>query len=487
MIRLWFRNALAYTNALPVKTVFMAAFLFCALPVTVTTALIMPPGQAPDETSHLVRAAGLLHGAVMGVREPRFDQVMQPNAKVWASGVKADTGLVTVSAFSVVDMNGRLVETMQKFKILQSYAGDHALFYEYIPNTVQYFPIAYLPATLGLAAGLAVGATPFTCILLARLCMAAAFLALGLVTLRIAAYGEALLLTVLLLPMTVFLAGSLNQDGLLIATACLACAALTRGWRIFGLVALTCMLGSKPPYLLLLGAFLLPFSAPGFWRRARAVALAVMPVLVWVALVSALVMVPLGTPPYHPGPLYTGDRSVLLDHADPGGNLHILLSKPSRFLTMAWDMWGDQGGWIWREAIGVLGSLQIFLSDSVYIGWSVAIAVAMLGLLVQVRPTRLGAADATLNAVTILAIIAVTVWAISVGMYLSWDNLGAPEFGGVQGRYLLPLLPFMLFVVPQIRAIPRLPVLLPALPAFALGLYDIGDIPVQLVRAFYLQ
>jgi hypothetical protein len=177
----------------------------------------------------------------------------------------------------------------------------------------------------------------------------------------------------------------------------------------------------------------------------------------------------------------------LLDHAGPGVNLHILLAQPARFVTMAWAMWRDQGVWIWREAVGVLGALQIFLPDSVYICWSLALGAALLGLLFQPRPARLGAVDASLNAVLIPAAFIITAWVISVGMYLSWDNIGAAEFGGVQGRYMLPLLPFLLFAVPQLRWGQRLPVLLAALPAMALGVYDIGYIPLLLVRTYYLQ
>jgi hypothetical protein len=48
------------------KSAVMALFLLCALPVTVFTALITPPGQSPDEETHFARALGLLHGAVLG-------------------------------------------------------------------------------------------------------------------------------------------------------------------------------------------------------------------------------------------------------------------------------------------------------------------------------------------------------------------------------------------------------------------------------------
>ena len=47
-----------------------------------------------------------------------------------------------------------------------------------------------------------------------------------------------------------------------------------------GLALFVLFLGAKPPYILMLGAFLLPLSGPGFWRWVREVAIACVPVLI---------------------------------------------------------------------------------------------------------------------------------------------------------------------------------------------------------------
>jgi hypothetical protein len=73
-----------------------------------------------------------------------------------------------------------------------------------------------------------------------------------------------------------------------------------------------------------------------------------------------------------------------------------------------------------------------------------------------------------------------------VMFYLDWSNLGLGIIDGMQGRYLLPLLPFLLFAIPGFRWRFRLPLLLPALPAVAMGIFDIGYIPMKLVWTYYL-
>jgi len=59
-----------------------------------------------------------------------------------------------------------------------------------IANTAQYFPAAYLPATAGLAMGLALHETPRRCFQFARYGMAAAYMLLGVAAIFVAPGGR---------------------------------------------------------------------------------------------------------------------------------------------------------------------------------------------------------------------------------------------------------------------------------------------------------
>jgi Predicted membrane protein (DUF2142) len=474
----WLANLRRYGG----KSAVLACFILCALPVGLLTALITPPGQAPDEPNHTARAAGLLHWAVVGERRNDID----PNTGKleWRAGIKVDAGLVKAAQVPVTNIANRTVMTTDDFLALRAQRPDHHKIIPNLPNTATYSPVAYIPAALGLALGQAVKAPPFACFLLARLFMLAAYLTLGALALSIAAYGEASLLVVLIMPMSVFLAGTVTQDSVLIALACLACAAMTRGtpgYRFLGLAAFVLFLGGKPPYILMLGAFLLPLAGAKFRRRACEVAIACLPVLLWVALISAFVVVPFDKQLYHPGPLYTGNRGVWMDHVDTAANLHILLSPPSRLLTLPWHTWQYTGIQRLREMVGVLGALQIVLPDSYYRAWGFCGAAALLGLLFQRRPVAVSPFMQVINFLVIGTLMLVTVWLLMIMFYLNWSNAGLDWIDGMQGRYFLPLLPFLLLAVPGFRWRFTLPPLLPALPAVALGIYDIGYIPMKLV------
>jgi hypothetical protein len=254
---------------------------------------------------------------------------------------------------------------------------------------------------------------------------------------------------------------------------------------VLGLVMFALFLGSKPPYILLLGAFLLPLFGAGFWVRVRDAAVACVPVLLWVVLISAFVVVPFGKPPYHPGPLYAGDHSVLMDHTDPAANLHILLAQPSRFFTLPWHTLSLFGMDKIHEMVGVLGVLQISLPEGYREAWYVAGALALAGVMFVRRPVA-APGVALVSFAWISGLVLLTYWLMMIVFYLNWSNVGIDFIDGMQGRYSLPLLPFLLLAVPGVRARIALPPLVPALPVIALGVVDIGYLPIKLVWNYYL-
>jgi hypothetical protein len=485
------RNLNGFFNTHPGKSRLLWIFMLCALPLGLMIAVITPLGQSPDEPAQVARAAGLLHGAIMGVRKPAMDQ--QSQRPEMFAGVKVDTGLFAASGAPMTIIDGQRVFTAQDFLSLRAEPPDHTPLFLDLPNTATFFPAAYVPAAVGLGAGLLLNMHPYACDLLARLCMLLTFLALGAAALAVAAYGEALLLTVLLMPMTLFLAGTVNQDGVLIPLTCLACAALTRGTRgfwILGLCLFTLVLGSKPPYILLLGVFLLPLCDLTFWRRLRNVALACVPLLLWIGLVVAFVAVPFDHPPYHPGPLFVGPPGIVLDHSSPIANLHILLAAPQRFITIPAATIQRNGIQMLREMIGVLGLLQIMLPNLYYMLWGVSFALSLGGLLVCPRP---GPApprrDSVIGFVSVLALIGLTVWTIMIVQYMSWSLVGIRLVQGFEGRYGLIMLPFLVLGIPWLAKdfeLPAIPPLVPAALTILLGVFDLAYIPVKLVYAFYL-
>ncbi len=458
-------------------------FLACALPVLVLTALLTPLGQSPDEPAHLVRANSLLHGAFMPAREMGMDP--DTGKPIQQVGVKIDSGLLAAGFGKTTQVDGRPVVTAVDAAELPLIPWTHQRIFANIPNTATYFPLAYLPASIGLGAGELFGASPFVCIILARLADAAAYLIIGAATLAVAAYGRAMFLAILLLPMSLFLGATLDQDGILVALTCLACAGLTRGTpggRKLGFAAFLVVLLAKPPYLPLLGLFALPLAWPGFWRRTGEVILAGLPVVLWAAIIVLFITVPFGKPPYHPGALFTG-ADILMDRTSSAANLHILLADKARFLTLPLHTLALFGADKLKEMVGVLGLLQVTFPHWFYGLWWGVVAFALLGASVSPRPERLPVPVCLLNGVVVLAVIILTAWLIMISFYLSWTNVGMDFIDGLQGRYALLLLPFLPFAVPVLGA--WLPEWVAALPVLLMGGIGIGYIPLKILSFYY--
>ncbi len=463
------------------------AFILCALPVGMIIAALTPPGQSPDEPAHVARAASLLHGAILGVRktipDPNTGQPMQ------VTGLKVDKGIVTFSVDHTPRIDGRPVVTLDWYNQTHLAPSDHQKRFIRLPNTATYLPVAYLPAAAGLAAGVICQQPPWVDLLLARLGNLAALLALGVAALAITAYGEALLLAVLLLPITLFLAGTVNEDGVLIGLVCLTCAALTRTerrWRLTGIMLLALFVCSKPPYAPLLLVLALPLMRAGLPQRAREVLIAALPMVLWWALMAAFVIVPFGQPLHHPGPLFAGDRAVLIDHTDPKANLHILLSDPTRFITLPWRATQMFFHYEIEDMVAVFGPFQYWLPWHFDLAWIFGLGLAWLGLFFTARPATARQAGPVGAFFTVPLLCVVTYWFIHIMLYISWSDVGADFAQGFQGRYLVVFWPFLLLAVPAAFQKWQLPNWVPALPVIALGLFDLGYLPMQLAMDYYL-
>jgi uncharacterized membrane protein len=281
--------------------------------------------------------------------------------------------------------------------------------------------------------------------------------------------GRTALFALLLLPMSLSLAASLNQDGLLIGTAALAAALLSRTsptdrdwpwWIATG--ALACVIIAKPPYLPLALIMLLPLPVrradwvdkSALRTRLLGVFLAATPGLLWAAAVEVLVSAPslwplLADPGYHPGPLFPGDRSISLWSTAPRLQLQTLLADPARFITLPVQSvaWHIKAGLLQRMFVGILGTLSVALPEMLYRLWFWVLPAALIADVVADKtaaPARRSLPDAALAVLTVIG----SLWAILIYYYVTWTKPGWPEIWGLQGRYLIPPVILMLAGLP---------------------------------------
>ncbi|MCB8878818.1 DUF2142 domain-containing protein [Acidisoma cellulosilytica] len=441
------------------RFVALACFLILVVPLVVYCAWKVPLGQVPDEPNHIARVDSVLRGEVIGYR------LKTPNPSTGApnAGVTGNYGLIYAAAAG----NGANAPLPASASAQQRLAWAKAIPWSPAPgflssvNTAAYAPIAYIPAALALGVGISRGDGPHDAALAARFGNVIAFTILGCLALLLAGRGRLLLLVTLGLPITIWLAGSCNQDGVLIAVAVLALALLTRQDRAGfwgGTILLAVLALQKPPFLtLMLLPLVLPTAMRGTWAKRISAALAIMiPAVLWSLLVMWHVSVPLlPSAIYHPGPLWAGDPALVFHSAIPAAQISVLLHHP---LTVALLPLADKIPTIttpFADLIGILGSYDIRLPSRLYALFSFALLSAAAALLTSapVMSHRSIAAKCWAWALVLIAALSCAEL-IYLVEYLTWTPVGFNRIDGIQGRYFVPLLPILALLLGRVLPIP---------------------------------
>lgn len=461
-------------------------FLIVAIPSCLFDIMMVPPGQVADEVAHALRVDGVSRGIFLGHREV-YDH---PNGnKVAGGGITADPALLQVG--NVIAPGQAITREQSETLPLQRWTKERRFFD--IGPIATYLPVYYVPGGLATALARPFVNTPYAVFLFGRMGSALAFLAMGVWALMAARRGGTLLFCTLAVPMTLSLAASLNQDGLIIASAVLGVAMLTRldaasdalrrpAWWVAAAAFLAIGL-AKPPYIPLLGLLFLPLPPWAQWRvllpRLFVVLGAAVLIVGWAAVAQGLIAGPVLRPPESlPDPL--GGAPIVYESPDPARQLAYVLAHPALILTLPWGTLLKDRVMPWMM-VGILGWLRILLPVWFYHLWYVGFACAGAADLCHGGARKPG----LLGVGLVLLVLFACVEGIYLSQYLVWTHLQFPSVAGPQGRYLLPLVPVLVLALPALRARWRMWAPLAAIPAFA-ALAGLAVVPERIIAAFYL-
>lgn len=353
---------------------FAVALLFGA-----AFALLTPPFQVPDEIGHYYRACAIAHG---GFFPP------------------------------VKDLHGYTAVPIGSREFISDRNVPFAPELAYVKYPIVFSPLPFLPQALGCAIGDALHLRPLLTFRLARLTNLICALAIVLLAARIAAPW--LVITPALLPMSLFLFGSLSPDALTIAMTFLATTLALAGspWVIAVVAALALC---KPVYLLV------PLLVFANRRRIGAIVAAV---IVAGAFVSTLFIKTTWT--------------FLRPGVDDRAQLRFTMHHPLQaFIAMAADLLHNSVDRL-EQLVGRLGLMTIPIPTL-----SVILALALLVAVALFAAPRVSRSQRALAALTAVA----TIGAVELSLYLSWTAVGAKEVEGVQGRYFIPIVPLILLAI----------------------------------------
>lgn len=414
-------------------------YLALALPTMVVLCFLTQPLHSLDEPAHFLRVVQLTRGTVLPVLAPGGDAT----GSIATAGTRAFAHVYgeDFQDYRHVDRKTSRAELARLYAIADEtdprFVGHS--------NTTIYFPLAYAVPVAAITVARAVSARPLVWLYAGRLASALVAAAITWAVLRRARRGRFLLFVVALLPITLFQTAALSADSLLIpAVLALAMVVgrlidrepLSRGDLVTVAVAGALVGLGKIAYLPLV--LMMPLVALAARRRVdRTVA-----VLAGVAVATALVWAAWSEAVRHL--VFTVRQDVAPGSIDVTRQLARVAADPALFVhaLRATLHWSIVYNYVVSMTGGVIGWHDIRVPHSY-----IVLAVLAAAFVVDGRGRAAGAPIAGLVATA----SAVSVVAVFFLLYLQWNPVGAPDIAGVQGRYFLPVLPFVRLVTPSLR------------------------------------
>jgi uncharacterized membrane protein len=444
-------------------------FTWVAIPVGALLIVLTPPFQVPDEPNHFYRAYQISEGQLVSQRTSTSVGGPLPRNLLQL------TGTVMGNVPFNPDVKQNLDVWARAFDIP---LVPHDRVEIGFPNTALTGPMAYLPQVLGIGLGRIFEASTLTVFYWGRissLLLSVALTALAIAWLPVRRWTCVL---ISLLPMTLFVRSSVSSDGPTLALTMLALAICVRQadsgtrttsprlrWLLFSVAMLLAF--GKPPYgAVTLLALATPPRLVGGMKRYVSTMVALIVVFVVAQGAWALAM--------------RGKAAVSAPGADPQAQVTYIVDHPGDVAVLLVRDFVRSAPSLSHQAVGVLGWLDAPIPSytAVFLGLTLAlVALGEPGL----PPTFAGFRwfGVVISIVGALAVIAMN--------YVWWTPPGASHVEGIQGRHLLPLLPFLFLAIDPPIWIAR--PLSRVRPVFVIGFLAVGvtTTVLTLVNRYYLE
>lgn len=402
---------------------FLAPIYLCLAVLGVSlNAWITPMGMVPDEPNHFLRSLQISEGQQYAIKSSETN----------SGGVFSQDVVNDLLTFESLNFHEEKHVTPAMEMASHRYGWGGAKNFYDISNTAVNPPWVYPGVVLGIWLGKAVHLSLLHTFILARLITG--LLSVGMTTFAIALCrrGRLFLTFLASMPMTLHLFGSCSQDAILIASAFLGASLMTRlqkvekpRWGLIFAIALCFVAFSgKPPTLVFLALPLALVSPIYFWRWLYASVIPVGVFFTWV-----LTGVRWGKPIYNPFP-----------GVSEAGQMSYVIHHPVAFICTLLNTIRVECVDYLREFVGLLGCLDTHLPH-----WFYLVSYISLPLLLLVyAPRWRGFRGVSLRVSASLVLCLASTVLVMTTLYVIWTPVRAPIILGVQGRYFIPVVAFLI-------------------------------------------
>lgn len=402
---------------------------------------IFPPLSVPDETYHYQAAYQLsdvlmLLGSGTGSQLPmRGEDIEFLRNESFASGI------ITANSYNEIVQGILDTNVQQEASVLQS-RNENVL------NKLSESPFqARLAPAIGITLGRILGLNGVLTFYCGRICSLTLFVVLTHFALKALPIGRTIMATVVFLPMTLHLAASYSYDSFILGTSFLLTALILDAifskraisWRNVAIIAVLSALLAPCKVIYSFIIFLFPFVKPNRFKSKRDCTIARMVVfgsaILSVIIFKGSIMLSMAT-----GATNTGETPILPDE-NRYYNIYDLASDPVAIIAMYPRTIFATLDHIFRTMVGsALGWFQGNIQAPLYI--IIALYAVLFASCIPAKNDK-RKLSGFIRVIAIL--IPVFCWiGVMSSMLVGWTFSTANTIDGLQGRYLLPVLPLLL-------------------------------------------
>ena len=427
---------------------------------------VLPPLSAPDEVSHFIsayqlsshmmgRTANAEDGRVLIRAQDAFIEDLYDVMEDDGSGFReredgnSAEGFVEHAVVLGQELTEGTYRTVRE-RGFQS-TGEEGTAVSYQPP-VRTTPLAYAPQALGVTLARIMGLGGLGLLYMGRLFNLLFFTAMGCLTIRRMPFGKEVVFGVFMLPMTLHLAASFSYDVMILslsayfAAVCLHLAYQAERVRVWDVVQLALVMGVMGPCKMVYGVIagfclLIPVKKFGGWGKWTASAAAVLG-----AFGAAMLLVNRQTVA-----MYTEASEGYIAWAEETGYTFAqLLHSPLLVLRMCYNTLMWQGEKLYSGMLGEsLGNMDAVLNTP----YVVILGLTVILLMLVFRKPGERIMMSMGKRIWIWFLCLMCLGALMFSMLLAWTPVTSNVINGVQGRYLLPLLPMFLLTLKNDRVV----------------------------------
>ncbi|EKE00160.1 MAG: hypothetical protein ACD_22C00082G0003 [uncultured bacterium] len=428
-------------------------FIYLGIVFGVMFVFVTPPFQAPDEYNHFFRAYEISQGHLLSVKIPRADvsQVYEnfPGSEAslnnYVVGSNLPAGLVDLANGVSHNIQGKISNKQSIDQILlhlkqKNPASNEtgAQMFVNFPNTALYSPIPYIPQALGIAISRFLGTSPLMSLYTGRLFNLAFYICIIYFAVKTSPVLKNLMVSLALMPMSLFLSSSLSPDSMLIALSLLVFAItlnLIQGDYINVKQVVIFITVSASLALTKSAYFLLPMSLIATFFVKEKILRKKHFLVTFVSFIVSILCVAIWQ--YFSQKLYI----PLRNEVNPFMQLTYICTHPFTYLSSVAVSLIGYRHYLITQFVGNFGWLDTPLSIPLVYSYMLFLA------LVTICDTSKFFISLRVRFSVFVIGIATSLLVITM-MFMSWSPVGNKVIDGLVGRYFIPVAPYV-FVVFQ--------------------------------------